>query len=799
MIRNFVEFIIRHRVTVLLAIVALTLFFAWHLKDIKIAFGGGDIVPPNHPYVKLTDKMVDKYGGEHLVEIAIQVKQGDVLDPVNLAKIYRIDQKLREMQGVVTSKILSVASRKFSRVNFAYDELGYSTLHFEKYQDLVRKINAGDGTAATAFREEVLNNDMVYGSIVSPDRKRTLILAGFRYEEDYRYIFETLQKIVGAEKDANTEFFLAGRPVMLGHIDSAFRGILLVFGIAVLVMVITLYLDFRTIRGVLLPLSSGLIGVVWGLGFMALLGYSIDVLGVTIPFLLVALAHGHSVQILSRYYYEFAHGRSREAAAVESMIGLLKPMTTSIFADAVGLLVLILMPFKSIQSMALVGTAGIVAICVGCFIFIPVSLALLPPMKQSSVNREESWFGPLFERLAVFSLGKGKVPILVGTGVVLVIALVGAFQVRVGELQSGSADFWPNSPYNKAEQVVGQMTGGNLYWINIEGNKTGALFDAKVLRDVNALQRHLGELASVGYSISYVDALKKVNAAMHENDPRWEILPNDTASAGELMGMIGGSEGYEETKDMFTKDYRSGTIAVFLKDRKPETLRTVIATTREFLKKNQTSDVRFELPGGTAGIYSAINEEIEKNEFLSVAIVIVACLLLTFIAFRSWVAALIIFIPLLIGKAITMAFMGYGGIGFFIYTLPVVTLGFGLGIDFSLYILARLKEEISESGDFVKGYIKALGTSGRAVLFTGLTMTGGLLTLCLSEMRFQAILGSMLSVVVMANTVIALLFFPVLLSVLKPKFLFQREENNEEVVPAGGTEIFTTLSERTEK
>ena len=783
----------------LLAIVALTLFFAWHLKDIKIAFGGGDIVPPNHPYVKLTDKMVDKYGGEHLVEIAIQVKQGDVLDPVNLAKIYRIDQKLREMQGVVTSKILSVASRKFSRVNFAYDELGYSTLHFEKYQDLVRKINAGDGTAATAFREEVLNNDMVYGSIVSPDRKRTLILAGFRYEEDYRYIFETLQKIVGAEKDANTEFFLAGRPVMLGHIDSAFRGILLVFGIAVLVMVITLYLDFRTIRGVLLPLSSGLIGVVWGLGFMALLGYSIDVLGVTIPFLLVALAHGHSVQILSRYYYEFAHGRSREAAAVESMIGLLKPMTTSIFADAVGLLVLILMPFKSIQSMALVGTAGIVAICVGCFIFIPVSLALLPPMKQSSVNREESWFGPLFERLAVFSLGKGKVPILVGTGVVLVIALVGAFQVRVGELQSGSADFWPNSPYNKAEQVVGQMTGGNLYWINIEGNKTGALFDAKVLRDVNALQRHLGELASVGYSISYVDALKKVNAAMHENDPRWEILPNDTASAGELMGMIGGSEGYEETKDMFTKDYRSGTIAVFLKDRKPETLRTVIATTREFLKKNQTSDVRFELPGGTAGIYSAINEEIEKNEFLSVAIVIVACLLLTFIAFRSWVAALIIFIPLLIGKAITMAFMGYGGIGFFIYTLPVVTLGFGLGIDFSLYILARLKEEISESGDFVKGYIKALGTSGRAVLFTGLTMTGGLLTLCLSEMRFQAILGTMLSVVVMANTVIALLFFPVLLSVLKPKFLFQREENNEEVVPAGGTEIFTTLSERTEK
>lgn len=776
LIRKLAQWIIRFRVAVLIGIVAVTLFFAWHLKDIKIAFGGGDIVPPNHPYVKLTDRMVDTFGGEHLVEIAVQVKQGDVLDPANLAKVYRIDQKLREMQGVVTSKILSVASRKFTRVNFAYDELGYSSLHFDKYQDIVRRINDGDGKEAVAFREEVLNNDMVYGSIVSPDRKRTLILAGFRYEEDYRYIFETIQKIVAEEKDANTEFFLAGRPIMLGYIDSAFRGILVVFGIAVLVMVVTLYLDFRTIRGVLLPLASGLIGVVWGLGFMSFLGHRIDVLGVTIPFLLVALAHGHSVQILSRYYYEYANGRNREEAAVESMIGLLKPMTTSIFADAVGLFVLILMPFKSIQSMALVGTAGIVAICVGCFIFIPVSLALLPPMKKSSVDREESWFGPKFEQLAVFSLNKGKVPILALTGVVLVVAVVGALKVRVGELQSGSPDFWPNAPYNKAEKVVEQMTGGNLYWINIEGDRTGALYDSKVIQDVNALQRHLDERPEVGYSISYVDALKKVNAAMHENDPRWEILPADTATAGELIGMIGGSEGYDETKDMFTKDYRSGTIAVFLRDRKPETLKNVVAETRDFLKKNQKSTVRFEYPGGTAGIYSAINEEIEKNEFLSVAIVVIACLFLTVLAFKSWLAALIIFIPLLIGKAITMAFMGYGGIGFFIYTLPVVTLGFGLGIDFSLYILARLKEEISDSGDFVKGYVKALGTSGRAVLFTGLTMTGGLLTLCLSEMRFQAILGSMLSVVVMANTIIALLFFPVLLSVIKPKFLFKKEE-----------------------
>jgi len=763
LIRKLAQAVIRNRIAVLAAILVATAFFAWQAKGIKMAFGGGDIVPANHPYVKLNAKMADTFGG-------------DVLDPQNLAKLYRIDQKLREMRGIVTAKILSVASRKFSRVRFDYDELGYSSLSFEKYQDIVRKIVAGDQKEAASFREEVLNNDQVYGSIISPDRKRTLILAGFRYEEDYSYIFKTVRQITDEEADGNTQFFLAGRPIMLGYIDSAFRGILAVFGIAVLIMVVTLYLDFRTIRGVLLPLSSGLIGVIWGLGFMAALGHTIDVLGVAIPFLLIALAHGHSVQILSRYYYEFAKSGDRVQSSVEAIVGLAKPMTTSIFADAIGLFVLIFMPFKSIQSMALVGTVGIVAIYIGCLVYIPISLALLPPLKKATVEREEKWIGPLFERLAVFSLNKGKWPIIGVTAAVSVIALIGASKVQVGELQSGSPDFWPKAPYNQAEGIVERMTGGNLYWIDVEGDHPGSLYDVKTIQDVNALQRHLDERSEVGYSMSYVDALKKVNSAMHENDPRWEILPGDTATAGEFIHMIGGSEGFEETNDLFTHDYRAGTIAVFLKDRKPATLRNVIADTAGFVKKNQTSGVQFQFPGGYAGIYAAIIEEIERHEFASVAVVVIVCLLLTVAAFRSVAAALIILVPLLIGKAITLAFMGYGGIGFFIYTLPVITLGFGLGIDFSLYILARLKEEIASSGDFVTGYVKALGTSGHAVLFTGLTMTGGLLTLYLSEMRFQAILGSMLSVVVMANTIIALLFFPVLLSVLKPAFLFRKEE-----------------------
>jgi predicted RND superfamily exporter protein len=778
MIRKLATAIIRYRAIILLTIGVGTIFFAYESKNIKMAFGGGDIVPQGHPYVKINSKMSEEFGGSHLVAVVLRVKEGDVLTKDSLARLYRIEQKLSDLRGYVPGKTISIVSRKFNQITFSTDEYGYPSLLTEKYQDIVKRVIAGDAEALASFRDTVLNNEQIYGSIVSPDKKGTVLLAGFRFEEDYKFVFENVQEILKQEREANTEFFASGRPIMLGYMDTYLRGILFVFGIAVIVMIGTLYLDFGNLRGVLLPLAGALMSVVWSIGFLAALDFRIDVLSMVITFLLVALAHGHSVQMLSRYYYEFGRSQDRRRAAVEAITSLLKPATTSIGADAIGLAVLILAPFKSVQSMAVVGTVGVLSIYLSSFALIPILMTYLPPMKKLW-SEDDSRLRPLFIAFAKKSLTSWRWPIVAGTLAITILAAFGASKMQVGELQSGSPDFWANSPYNQAERVLEGMTGGNLYWISVDGKQERALYDPLLIRDIDGLQRHLESLPEVGYTISYVDALKKVNSAIHEDDPRWELLPVSANAAAELMPMIGGSQGYEDTKDLFSADHHSATISVFLRDRKPGTISKVIGETRSFLAANQKSSATFEYPGGLIGTYAAIIDSITSSEFSSVAIVVISCLAITVLAFRSFVAAVLIFIPLLIGKAITLAFMGWGGIGFFIYTLPVITLGFGLGIDFSLYLLARLKEEIGKSGDFVQGYTNALGTSGRAVLFTGVTMAGGLVTLCLSEMRFQAILGAMLTVVVVGNTLVSLFFFPVLLSLTRPAFIFKKEEFSE--------------------
>ena len=133
----------------------------------------------------------------------------------------------------------------------------------------------------------------------------------------------------------------------------------------------------------------------------------------------------------------------------------------------------------------------------------------------------------------------------------------------------------------------------------------------------------------------------------------------------------------------------------------------------------------------------------------------------------SFSAALLPFALLL------QAVMTLTGVGLFIYTLPVSALGIGVGIDYSLYILSRLKRELAEK-QTEHAYATTFQTAGRAVCYTAATVTAGVLTLCLSEMRFQALLGVMLAIIMMANMISALLVLTSLLSLLKPKFLLKK-------------------------
>jgi len=117
------------------------------------------------------------------------------------------------------------------------------------------------------------------------------------------------------------------------------------------------------------------------------------------------------------------------------------------------------------------------------------------------------------------------------------------------------------------------------------------------------------------------------------------------------------------------------------------------------------------------------------------------------------------------------ASMAIFNIGININTLPLVTLGLGFGIDYGLYIVSRAIEEIQIRGDLHDAMREAMVTSGKAVSLTAVAMVLSTLAWSFSNIRFNAVMGSLLAFWMFISFVSEVTLVPALIMYLKPKFI----------------------------
>ncbi|MEO0249673.1 MAG: MMPL family transporter, partial [candidate division WOR-3 bacterium] len=142
------------------------------------------------------------------------------------------------------------------------------------------------------------------------------------------------------------------------------------------------------------------------------------------------------------------------------------------------------------------------------------------------------------------------------------------------------------------------------------------------------------------------------------------------------------------------------------------------------------------------------------------------------ITYRSPIAGILFIIPLAVANLLTFAFMATMKIGLNINTLPISSLGIGLGVDYGIYIVSRIKEEYAAAGDLQKATVIAMTTAGRAVLFTATTLTAGVIFwYFLSDMRFQAEMGLLLGLWMITSMVGGMLLLTTVIHFIQPRFI----------------------------
>ncbi len=175
------------------------------------------------------------------------------------------------------------------------------------------------------------------------------------------------------------------------------------------------------------------------------------------------------------------------------------------------------------------------------------------------------------------------------------------------------------------------------------------------------------------------------------------------------------------------------------------------------------------MAGGLMGILAAIDDEVERSHVANIVLIFLVIFLLHSITYQSMPSGLIITIQIATATMLSLAYMAIAGMGLNINTLPVQSVGVGIGVDYAIYIVDRIRHEVADTADIDEAVRRALRTTGMAVAFTASTIVGGIILWTFSNLRFQADMAKLLSILMVINMLGALTVVPAFYSVFRPK------------------------------
>jgi len=299
------------------------------------------------------------------------------------------------------------------------------------------------------------------------------------------------------------------------------------------------------------------------------------------------------------------------------------------------------------------------------------------------------------------------------------------------------------------------------------------------LNALEQLQKHMEKHHLAGGSLSAADLVRQLHQQFEEGIPKWAIIPDSSHDVGNLLYLFMTGAGVPQLERFLDRDFQAATVTVFFKDYNYDTVMGALERARAFIAANAVDGVRFRLAAGLFGILAAVNEEVEWSYRVNLYLVLVTVFILSFLTYRSVVGALIVMIPSIVAQPLTEAIMYGLSIDMNINSLPVAAIGIGIGIDYGYYILSRIVEEYEHLGDIDQAITEALMTTGRAILFTGTTLTASVVFWLFFPMKFQAEMALLLTLILFLHVVGALVFIPSTVSLLKPRFAMARNPTSQ--------------------
>ncbi len=822
--RQFAERLVFTRRPLVLAVFALlTLLMLGLASQLKVDAGFMKQLPIEHEYMQ-TFQFYQEFGGANRVLVALMAKDGDMFDADYFKALEEITNRVFFIPGVERASVRSlftpnvrfteIVEDGFAGGNVIPADFAPSPEMFERVRGNIVKSGEIGRLVAEDF-----GGAMVWANLMENDPQ-----TGEKI--DYQDIARRLEQIrTDFENDAHS-IHIIGFAKIIGDIADGAKSVVGFFFISLLLTAALLYWFTRSVKLTILPLACSIIAVIWQLGALRLFGFGIDPMNILTPFLIFAIAVSHGVQMITAYTVEkFFSGRSPDACRAENLsldsipiadgLGaargafrkLLAPGIIALLSDTIGFLTILFINIRIIQELAITASVGVAVIILTNLILLPVLLSYVrvgdEQRYRERLYRKAGEHNKLWLWLAAFARPRPALAAIAVGAVLFAFGYTKSQQVQIGDSQAGVPELRQSSRYNQDADLISHRFALGVDVIGVIGETTSQACteDYQVMRNIDDFAWLISNVEGVQKVISLPQVAKMINAGWNEGNPHWRVLSRDNYVMRQALGNI------ETDTGLLNRECSAMPVLIFTEDHKAETIRRLVTRVKELRQQlnidpevlietplpkgpdeagggpldgaaasrplfgdgdtckaitAEGSCLRFRLATGNVGVMAAVNEVVSAAQTPILFWVYAAIVVLCLVTFRSLSATLAIVLPLAMVSYLAYTLMVYLGIGLKVNTLPVVALGVGIGVDYGIYIYSRLAEFMEQGLEIGEAYYRALRLTGRAVVFTALTLAAGVGTWLFSALKFQADMGLLLSFMFLVNMIGAIVLLPAL-------------------------------------
>ena len=773
----------RGRVGIAFVIITLGFMGGFPKVDIRTVFN--HLLPQDDPFVHVYFDHRN-FGNPLTIAIMIKRKNGDIYHPETLQKVWQMTRDIDLAPGVDHDQIISISTEKMRYAQATPFGIDARPLMDNQPPRTLEEVEE--------FRRRVVKSPNARTFFVSYDETATLVNAAFYDSIDYGKAYAFAQNLVEQARDDKHDVYLAGQPVLTGWVYKLQKQTYKIFAITVSALVIALVFYMRNLAGVVTPITCALVAGIWGFGFIGWVGRPIEPLLMIVPLLLVARSFSHCVQYTERYYEVLMHLKDRVKAAEVTMGIMMAPSILGILTDVCGIVFIAIAPIKTMENHAIFcGFWALWIIPTGVFLC-SILLSYLPVPKNIDqiVGGKGKEAGihllqeNLLNRISRITFGKPANTTAVVVVIVGAIAIYLNTQIKIGNPVEGSNLLWHDSEFNTAVRAINaHFPGTNTLEIVLEAkerdidhrvtNTPGVVKTATELQRLMESDPDLPPRATLTYS----DYMREVNRLFSGGNPKWlplDLTPEAISAAGFAVLLGSNAINFGHVADF---EFQDSTVSLWFKDNKQETVDAALSAAKRAVDAVGLDHPEFTVRLGTGviALQQAINDVVERYHWVIMGMVNGAVLIISAFAYRSFVAAFILLIPVNLSNLLLGACIYLLGIGLDINAGIVAVIGVGVGIDYGIYLLSRICEEYTvQEHDIKRAIYAALTTTGKAIMFTATIMLVGILPWhFMSDLKFMADMGLLLVAVMLINMVLSLVVLPMLVWFIKPSFLARED------------------------